>query len=171
MELVLIAAVAENGAIGRDEIIPWRQTKKDRVKYKADMDRFVELTVPHPVIMGRKTYESIPEKYRPLPGRRNIVLTRDPNFFEEGITVVRSLEEALEIAQHTIPGGNIGFVIGGQEIYELAMPLADRIELTQIHREYEGNKFFPEIDDAWYLLRKERHQDLSFDTYARRGAT
>nr|WP_315193410.1 dihydrofolate reductase [uncultured Aquabacterium sp.] len=130
--LALIAAVARNGAIGRDNALLWRLPE--------DLKFFKRTTLGCPVVMGRKTFESIG---RPLPGRRNVVITRDPTWRAEGVDVVHSLEAAL--AATSTPDTERVFVIGGGEIYAQALPLADEIVLTEIDADFEGDTFFP----AW----------------------
>lgn len=145
MKIVIIAAVAQNGVIGRDGKIPWR--------IPSDMANFVESTKGHPVIMGRKTYESIPEKFRPLDrGRTNIVITRHPEkvtFSTEGIHLASSLREAIKIASCFDKGV---FIAGGSEIYREALPLANTLLLTTVCAEVEGDTKFPEIneEDYWF---------------------
>ena len=131
--LTLIAAVARNGAIGRDNQLLFR--------IPGDLPRLKRITLGHPVIMGRKTWESLPPKNRPLPGRLNIVVTRNRDWHAEGAVTVHSLDDALE---HT-RGAQQAFVIGGAELYALALPHADRLDLTEVEQEAEGDVFFP----AW----------------------
>src|SRR4029077_2429694 len=140
MQIVIIAAVAENGVIGRSGTMPWR--------LKSDMQHFRALTMGKPVVMGRKTYDST--RIKPLPGRTNIVITRDKNFTAPGVLVAPSLEAALDAARGDAMrrGGEAIMVIGGAEIYAQAMPLAQRLEITQIHMQPEGGSFFPAIDPA-----------------------
>lgn len=143
MRLTLIAAVADNGVIGRDNGLPWR--------LPGDLKRFKALTLGKPVIMGRKTFASIG---RPLPERLNIVVTRDPAARFDGASVVHSLEEALAAAAAS--GAAEAMVIGGAEIYALALPLADRLELTEVAAAPEGDAFFPAFDrSAWRELARE----------------
>ncbi len=130
MIISIIAAMAENRVIGRDGAIPW--------DIPDDRRRFRELTMGHPIIMGRKTFESIG---RPLPGRRNIILTRLPEYRREGCCVVHSLADALAAAG----GADEVFICGGEELYRLALPLADRIYLTVVHRCCAGDAYFPPI--------------------------
>ncbi|MDP2170328.1 MAG: dihydrofolate reductase [Rhodocyclaceae bacterium] len=135
--LTLIAAVAKNGVIGDGNALPWHLPE--------DLRHFKALTTGHAVIMGRKTWESLPVRFRPLPDRLNIVMTRDPSYVAEGATVVHSMADALAAAT-----GHSAFVIGGAELYAHALPLADRLELTELSREFPGDAFFPEIDPtAW----------------------
>ncbi len=129
--ICLIAAVAANGVIGSGGALPWRLPE--------DLRRFKQLTLGHPVIMGRKTWESIG---RALPGRRNFIVTRQPDYVAAGATVVNSLAAALELCR----GAERAFVIGGAELYREALPVADVLELTEIHREYAGDTRFPEYD-------------------------
>ena len=128
--IALIAAVARNGTIGRDNQL--------LVRLSEDLKRFKRLTLGHPVIMGRKTYESIG---RPLPGRRNIVITRNTAWKAEGIETAQSLAEALQ----RVDEAPQVFVIGGGEIYAQALPRADVLELTELDRDFKGDTFFP----AW----------------------
>ena len=132
----LIAAVARNAAIGRNNELLWRLPE--------DMVRFKALTLGHPVIMGRKTWDSLPAKFRPLPGRRNIVLSRDPGLRLEGAEVSASLDSALAACAEA----SQVFVIGGAQIYAEALPIADRLELTEIDADFEADVFFPDWDRA-----------------------
>jgi dihydrofolate reductase len=135
MTLSLIWAQSSSGVIGRDNGIPWRLPE--------DMARFKELTMGHTVIMGRLTWESLPAKFRPLPGRRNVVVTRQADYMAEGAEVVRSLEDApLDDA----------WVIGGSQIYGLALPLATRCEVTEVDidlRREDDDALAPVLDEAW----------------------
>jgi dihydrofolate reductase len=137
--IALIVAVAENGVIGRDGKLPWRIPE--------DMKWFRERTAGRPLIMGRKTWESFPK--RPLPGRTNIVVTRDASYLAEGAVVVTSLPAALDVAYGEAPEEIM--VIGGAEIYKAALAHARRIYLTSVHGEIEGDTLFPPIDRAdWH---------------------
>lgn len=140
MEVVLIAAVAENGVIGHGGAMPWR--------LKSDMRHFRALTSGKPVVMGRKTWASL--AVRPLPGRTNIVVTRDRDFTAPGVLVAPSLEAALQAGRGDAlrRGGEI-MIIGGAEIYAQAMPAATRLEITQIHARPAGDTRFPVIDNGW----------------------
>jgi dihydrofolate reductase len=152
--LTLIAAVARNGVIGIDNRLPWQ--------LPADLKHFKELTTGHAVIMGRKTWESLPEKFRPLPGRRNIVVTRNDSFRAEGATVSISLPDAIAAAN-----GDEAFVIGGAELYKAALPLADRLQLTEIDAAYEGDTWFPAIETTrWQETARESHSDADGFRYA-----
>jgi len=158
--LTLIAAIARNGVIGIDNRLPWH--------LPADLKHFRELTTGHTVIMGRKTWESLPAKFRPLPGRRNIVVTRDPAYRAEGATVAASLPAAVAAA-----GTGEAFVIGGAQLYAAAMPLADRLQLTEIAAAFDGDTHFPSVDDHhWRQTARETHSgegdlDYAFVTYQR----
>lgn len=134
--IALIVAVAENGVIGRDGKLPWRIPE--------DMKWFRERTAGRPLIMGRKTWESFPK--RPLPGRTNIVITRDAAYKADDAVVVTSLASALDVAAGEDPEEIM--VIGGAEIYRAALPLTRRIYLTSVHGEIEGDTHFPPIDRA-----------------------
>lgn len=144
MIVSLVAAMAENRVIGKNGKLPWHLPK--------DLKYFKKLTVDHTVIMGRKTFDEIK---RPLDNRRNVVITRNHAFQPHGATVVPSLEEALALAATE----EEVFVIGGGDIFRLALPRADRLYLTVVHAEVEGDTFFPPFDDsAWALEEDERHE-------------
>lgn len=147
MILSLIAAADENNVIGHGNTMPWRLP--DELKH------FRATTKGHPVIMGRKTYDSIG---RPLPERLNIVVSRNPDLRIEGCLVVSSLHDAIETARRD--GKDEVFVIGGQQIYEAALPVADRIYLTRIHTHLlEGDAYFPAIPfEEWKEVSRERHE-------------
>jgi len=132
----LIVAVGDNNVIGKDNALIWH--------LPADMKFFKEKTTGHCIITGRKNYESIPEKFRPLPNRTNIVITRQNDYNAPGAIVVGSVDAALEKARQT--GDEEIFIIGGAEIFRQSLPFADRIYLTVIHHSFEGDVFFPEID-------------------------
>lgn len=136
MALALIAAVARNGAIGQGGSMPWH--------LPADLQRFKRTTLGAPIIMGRKTWDSIG---RPLPGRRNIVITRNPQWQAPGAETAESLRAALALAE----GAEQVFVIGGAQIYAEALPLADRLLLTEIDADFEGDTFFPPWDRAAFV--------------------
>ena len=167
MEVVLIVAIAENGVIGSDGAIPWR--------LKSDMKRFKALTINKPVVMGRKTFVSIG---RPLPGRTNIVVTRDSDFRAAGAVVTKSVADA-----HAIASGDALrrfateiAIIGGAEIYARWMERADRLEITEVHARPEGDTRFAAIDaKAWEEVARVRNPagegdsaDFSYVTYRRR---
>ncbi|NWG31779.1 MAG: dihydrofolate reductase [Rhodocyclaceae bacterium] len=141
--IVIVAAVARNGVIGRENALPWHLPE--------DLAHFKALTTGHAVLMGRKTWESLPAKFRPLPNRRNYVLTRDPYYVAPGATVLHSLEEAMKLGA----GETALFVIGGAELYAHSLPFADRLELTEIDLDAEGDAHFPGFDrDAWREVRR-----------------
>lgn len=167
MEIVLVVAVAENGVIGAGGAIPWR--------LKSDLARFKALTIGKPVVMGRKTFVSIG---RPLPGRTNIVVTRDQGFRADGVVVTRSFTDAKAIATGDALrrlATEIA-VIGGAEIYAQWMDSADRLEITEVHARPDGDTRFPAIDlAAWEEVVRERNPagprdsaDFSYVTYRRR---
>ncbi len=148
--VALIAAVGvHTRAIGKGGELLWHISE--------DMQRFKKLTVGHPVIMGRKTWESLPEKFRPLPGRTNIVVTRQADYNANGATVVDSFESARAAAARA-PGAGEIFVIGGGELYAAALPYADRLYLTLIDEEKEGDVYFPPYESEFTkeLVREER---------------
>lgn len=140
MIVSLIAAMAENHVIGIKETIPWH--------IPADLAHFRELTTGHSVIMGRTTFASIGH---PLPGRRNLVLSRTPGFRAEGVEVLTSLEEALAACAEA----DEVFICGGEEVYRTALPLAKRIYLTIIHRKYDGDRVFPAIPDDFQEVSRQ----------------
>ncbi len=140
MMVSLIVAVSQNGVIGNKGKLPWH--------LPADLKRFKQLTTGHPIIMGRKTFESIG---KPLPGRTNIVITHQKNFQACGAMVAHSLEEALRLCEKE----NEVFVIGGAEIFEEALPLANRIYLTLIHQDFEGDTRFDFNHSAWKEISRE----------------
>lgn len=159
--LVLIAAVAANRVIGAQNALPWHLPE--------DLKHFKALTTGHAVIMGRKTWESLPPRFRPLPGRQNIVVSRDPDYRADGADVVHSLDAAIGLASTATT-----FVIGGAELYAHALPHAKRLELTEIAVVVDGDSYFPEIDRAeWQETRRENcrseiGRDFAFVTYERR---
>lgn len=166
MRIALIWAMAENRVIGRDNKLPWYLPN--------DLKYFKRVTTGKPVIMGRKTYESIG---RPLPNRSNIVISRQAGYQAAGCQVVSTLDEALELAeaQLDISGGEEVIVMGGAEIYALALPRADRLYVTLVHAEVAGDAYFPAIDlAAWqeqgredYAAEGPNPYDYSFVVYDR----
>jgi dihydrofolate reductase len=143
MLVSLIVAMAEHGVIGRGGDLPWRLS--------ADLRRFKQLTMEHHILMGRITYESIG---RPLPGRKMIVITRQADFAADTATVVHSLDAAIEAAREV--GDDEAFIIGGGEIYQQALEMVDRIYLTRVHVEVDGDTYFPAVDfDRWRLVEEE----------------
>lgn len=161
--LCLVAAVARNRAIGQGNDLIWRN--------REDLQRLRQTTMGHPVVMGRKTWDSLPERFRPLPGRRNIVVTRNPEWQANGAERADSLDAALALA----PGVERICVIGGAQVYASALPLADELVLTEVEADFPlADTFFPEWDRADFTEGpRERHVDeagRSFDfvTYTRR---
>ncbi len=147
MKLSIIVAVAKNGVIGRDGGLPWRLS--------ADLRRFKRLTMGHAILMGRKTWESIG---RPLPGRTSIVISGQADYSpgHEEVLVASSVEQALEMADGC--GKDEAFVIGGAQIYSTTLPHADRLLITRVQAEVEGDVFFPEVAwDQWRLLEEEKN--------------
>jgi dihydrofolate reductase len=143
MIVTFVVAIAENGVIGREGGLPWRLS--------TDLKRFKAATMGKPVIMGRKTWDSIG---KPLPGRRNIVVTRDRDYKAEGAEVAGSIEAALEMAEDG--GAAEACVIGGGEIYRRLMPRADRLDVTHVVAEIEGDTYFPPIDsEEWQQVSSE----------------
>ncbi|ELZ29228.1 dihydrofolate reductase region [Halosimplex carlsbadense 2-9-1] len=164
IEIALIAAVAENRVIGHEGEMPWH--------YPADLAHFKETTTGHPVIMGRVTYESISGQLGgPLPGRTNIVLTRSGVEAPEKVVQVESADAAVEAAEAAAAetGAETAFVAGGATVYEAFLDRADRLVLTEVPGEPEGDTRFPEWDSAeWVEADREREGELSFVTYERR---
>lgn len=150
MKVSLIVACSENHVIGKDNDLIWHMPK--------DMKFFKDTTKGHFVIMGRKNFESIPHKYRPLPNRTNVVVTRQNSYQAEGSIVVNSITEALNKAKEA--KDKEPFIIGGGEIYRLALEqnLVDRVYLTRIHKDYEGDTFFPALSSAWKLVDSKKHE-------------
>lgn len=165
-KVVLVAAVAENSVIGRNGTLPWR--------LKSDMQHFRRLTLGRPVVMGRKTYESIG---RPLKDRTNIVISRDPGYAADGIIVANSLDTALDIAREDAGqrGADSIAIIGGAGIFNDCLAIADRLEITVVHASPAGDTFFPPIDGKmWRETGRVRQEaapdddaDVSFITYER----
>lgn len=148
--LSLIAAVARNRAIGKDNRLLWHLPE--------DMRHFREITHGKPLIMGRKTWESLPEKFRPLPGRLNIIVSRNQQYQASGAVVSTSLADALQQATRLAPEAAEIFVIGGAELYRQALPLAKRLYLTEIDVDFAGDAFFPEVDQTqWQEVRRQAH--------------
>ena len=158
--ITLIAAAAENNALGKDNDLVWHLPD--------DFKRFKRLTTGHHIIMGRKTFESFP---KPLPNRTHLVITRQKDYNPEGVIVVHSLEDALAYAHDD----DNAYVIGGGEIYNMAIDTATHIELTRVHGKFEADTYFPEIDESqWKLINEEFHPkddthkyDFTYLTYVR----
>lgn len=159
--LIMIAAIAENYALGKDNDLIWHLPD--------DFKRFKQLTSGHYIIMGRKTFESFP---KPLPNRTHVIITRQIDYVAEGCLVVASMEEALAI----LPENEDAYIIGGGEIYELALPFADKMELTKVHTSLEADTFFPLFAmEDWTLTAQEYHPkdgkhlyDFTYETYCRK---
>ncbi|MGA9638396.1 dihydrofolate reductase [Flavobacterium sp.] len=159
--ITMIAAAAENNALGKNNELVWHLPN--------DFKRFKSLTTGHHIIMGRKTFESFP---KPLPNRTHIVISRQDDYKPEGCIVVNSINEALRIS----PKDEDTFIIGGGEIYKLALPYSNKIELTRVHHTFEADAFFPEIDeDEWKLSESEFHSkddkhlfDYTYQTYIKK---
>ncbi len=159
--ITIIAAVAENNALGKNNQLLWHLPD--------DFKRFKTITSDHYIIMGRKTFESFP---KPLPNRIHIIITRKKDYAPEGCIVVNSLEEAIK----SCPKDKENFIIGGGEIYNQSIPLADKIDITKVHHSFEADTFFPEIElNQWKLEHNEFHSkddkhafDFTFLTYLRK---
>ena len=155
-EIVIIAAVAKNRVIGKDNTLIWNIPE--------DMAHFKTLTSGQTVIMGRKTWESLPPRFRPLPGRRNIVISRQADYAAPGAELAGSLEAALKLAADA----GTAFIIGGEQIYRQAMAVADRLEITEVDLEPEGDAWFPEIATVdWKISQKNEYPGYAFVTYRR----
>ena len=146
-EIVMIACAAKNNVIGSGPDIPW--------SIREEFGHFTELTMGSPCIMGDVTYESLPPKYRPLPGRENIVLTLHPDYNPEGVTLFRDFDEAMDYTSGLTAAR--AFICGGASIYRLSIGIADTLELTRLDRGYEGDSTFPEVDpEIWTLESTEK---------------
>jgi dihydrofolate reductase len=166
MRISILAALSSNNVIGRNNEVPWRLS--------TDLKRLKALSMGHHIVLGRKTFESVG---RPLPGRTNLVITRQEGYAPAGVVVVHSLEEALRIAREA--GEQETFILGGAEIYAQSMHVADRMYLTRVHAEVEGDTWFPDFDDVseWRLTDAEHFEadeknqyPFSFLTYDRAAA-
>ena len=160
MEIALIYARAANGTIGKGGTMPWHLPE--------DLAHFKRLTSGCPVIMGRKTWDSLPARFRPLPGRRNIVITRQDNWSQNGVQRASSLPEALQMCE---PAATV-WVMGGAQIYAQALPLAARVEVTEIAQDFDGDTFAPALGPEWQQAAREDHVSagglpLSFVRYQR----
>ena len=163
VQLGIIYARARNGVIGKDNAMPWHLPE--------DLAHFKATTLGAPVVMGRKTWDSLPPKFRPLPGRRNIVITRDAGWQAPGAERAGSLEEAISLC------GNVerAWIIGGAQIYRLALPRADLAVVTEIDADFEGDAYAPELGAGWHEVEREtrtsaRGMDFSFVRYRRDAA-
>lgn len=161
MDVAIYVAIAENGVIGRDNGLPW--------KLSSDLKRFKADTMGKPIIMGRKTYESIG---KPLPGRLNIVVSRDPSYRIDGAETVQSVEDAITLAiakGRCMPGANEICVIGGGEIYRQALPLADRLHVTHVLASPDGDTRFPAIEPSiWAVASSQDFPAGEKDSHATR---
>jgi len=162
-ELGLIYARSRNGVIGRDNAMPWHLPE--------DLAHFKATTLGCPVIMGRKTWDSLPPRFRPLPGRRNVVVTRQPHWQAEGAERAGSLEQALALCADAARV----WVTGGAELYRLALPRADLVEVTVIDQDFEGDAYAPELGPEWHEAARASHVSAaglpySFLTYRKRPA-
>ena len=149
MPLHLIYARAANGVIGKDNKLPWHLAE--------DMAHFKQLTQGCPVVMGRKTWDSLPPRFRPLPGRTNIVVTRQSDWQAEGAVRATSLQDALQQA----PADQTVWVIGGAQIYAEALPLAQRVEVTEIARDFDGDAYAPALGPEWVATGQSAHISAS----------
>ncbi|MFF1506647.1 dihydrofolate reductase [Streptomyces sp. NPDC058326] len=143
MDIGLIWAQSSDGVIGADNAIPWRLPE--------DMAHFKATTLGHPVIMGRKTWDSLPARFRPLTGRRNIVVTRDPRWTAEGAERAGSVDAALALAADSPEPTGAAWVIGGGEIYRAALPYARTLSVTEVDTPVTGDTYAPPLDPAWHL--------------------
>jgi dihydrofolate reductase len=146
--LSILVAMAKNRVIGKDNTLPWQ--------LPPDLKRFKQLTMGHHIVMGRKTYESIG---RPLPGRTSIIITRQPDYQVPGAIVVASIDQALKVSSEGQEIGQEIFVIGGAEIYQQALELCQRIYITEIQQEFDGDTLFPELNQQeWREISREKHR-------------
>jgi len=145
MKLGLVYARARNGVIGKDGVLPWHLPE--------DLAHFRRVTLGAPVIMGRKTWDSLPPKFRPLPGRLNVVVTRQPDWQAPGAQVANTLEQALAVCEPAVNA----WLIGGAELYRHALPLAQVAEVTEIDADFEGDTYAPELGPEWTQLAREEH--------------
>ncbi|HET6629705.1 MAG TPA: dihydrofolate reductase [Woeseiaceae bacterium] len=153
VKLTIVVAASANDVIGRQGGLPWHLPE--------DLRRFRQLTWGKPLLMGRRTYEAIG---RPLPGRRNIVISRQPGLEIDGCEVVATIDEALEL----VADAPEVMVVGGGEIYRALLPRVDRIEMTRVHMEVEGDTYFPELKaEEWRVVSRENHSGFAFETLER----
>ncbi len=148
-----IVAMANNNVIGKSNDLPWY--------LPADLARFKELTMGSTVIMGRKTFDSILDRiHKPLPGRKNIVISRNPDYKLDGAVVVDTIEDALKLAD-----SDEVFILGGEQIFKLTLPLIDRIHLTEVKADIDGDAFFPDVIDNFEETARESHQEDEKNQY------
>jgi dihydrofolate reductase len=164
LQLNLIYARARNGVIGKDGTLPWHLPE--------DLAHFKRTTLGCPVIMGRKTWDSLPPKFRPLPGRANVVITRQSDWQENGVQPANNLPDALLICEQIQPQPEQVWVIGGAQIYAETLPLAHKIVVTEIDADFEGDAFAPQLGAEWRETERESHLSktgltFSFVTYIR----
>lgn len=161
--LSIIVAIAQNGAIGKDNDLLWHLS--------GDLKRFKQLTTGHPVVMGRKTWDSLPK--RPLPGRQNIVMTNNPDFRADGATVVHSINDLFKVLKDC---DDEVFVMGGAAIYKALLPFSQRLYITRVYRDYEADVYFPTIDMSEFnlvdlgepMLDEESGLDYAYEEYERK---
>lgn len=153
MRVNLIYARARNGVIGANNSLPWHLPQ--------DLAHFKQLTVGAPVIMGRKTWDSLPPRFKPLPGRTNIVVTRQRDWHSDGALGADSLDWALAVAASQLPRPNDIWVIGGAQLFAAALPLAHRVVVTELDHDYDGDVFAPTLDGQW--RETERQQQVAPD--------
>lgn len=147
LRLSILVAMARNRVIGQNNKLPWR--------LPADLKHFKFLTMGHTIVMGRKTYESIG---RPLPGRANIIITHQTSFEAPGAIVVNSVEDALRICEETSTPNNESFIIGGEKLYRQTLRHCQRMYITEIQKDFEGDTFFPEFNaDDWEEIQRDKH--------------
>ena len=163
LKIIAIVAMDENRVIGINGSIPWRIPE--------DMKRFSKLTTGHTVLMGRKTYQSLPDKFRPLPNRLNVVATSDPSKLTgEEVMVCGSPAEFLEkclAGEVELPTETL-WVIGGTQIYDLTLPFWNELYLTRVHSTHDGDAFFPEFENDFSLVEEEKHEGFTFEQYIRK---
>ena len=161
--LSIIVAIAQNGAIGKDNDLLWHLS--------GDLKRFKRLTTGHPAVMGRKTWDSLPK--RPLPGRQNIVMTNNPDFRADGATVVHSINDLFKVLKDC---DDEVFVMGGAAIYKALLPFSQRLYITRVYRDYEADVYFPTIDMSEFnlvdlgepMLDEESGLDYAYEEYERK---
>jgi dihydrofolate reductase len=160
MKICAIAAISKyDRAIGKQGQIPWHIPE--------DFKHFKELTTGHPVIMGRRTWESLPLKSRPLPNRTNIIISNDGEVDSMGSVVVSTIEDALAVAKEA-PGNDLVFIIGGGQIYKATLPFVEQLHLTIVDQEVPGDAFFPDYESEFEIIAEEQRDGFSFQTLERK---
>ena len=154
MKINMIFARSANGVIGKNNAMPWHLPE--------DLAHFKKLTLGCPVIMGRKTWDSLPPRFRPLPGRTNVVITRQPDWQVEGAQAAGSLQDGLALCE----AASEVWIIGGAQIYAQAEPLASRVEVTHIYKDFDGDAFAPTLGDQWVQSRREDHTSSTGLTFS-----